>query len=230
MNHTQLCPWDGFAPGTISFCERQLCAWITTPANTWSNLAYIFVGIYVLYLACRENYRSLSPIGVIGILVGIGSFFFHASSTFIGEFFDLLAMFLFAAFMLVFNIWRIKGGSLKILQGMYVVIVMLSASLLLLVRPAGVGLFTVIITAALVVELKIFIRSRNSIDYRPMLKLILCFSIAFTFWRLDITGRLCDPDNHWFQGHAMWHIMNSFCFYFLFRFYQQFVGPRTQDN
>ena len=41
------CPWSGFAPPDLKHCETNLAAWITTPANTWSNLAYIAVGVWL---------------------------------------------------------------------------------------------------------------------------------------------------------------------------------------
>lgn len=29
------------------------------------------------------------------------------------------------------------------------------------------------------------------------------------------------PTYHFLQGHAVWHVLNAFCFYFLYRFYLQ---------
>ena len=75
------CPWDALEPAAMHFCERELCGWITQPANTWSNLAYIIVGAWLIRLAFREGHRPLAAIGLIEILIGIGSFFFHMSST-----------------------------------------------------------------------------------------------------------------------------------------------------
>ena len=79
------CPWDGWEPAAIEFCEADLCSWIIQPANTWSNLAYVFVGAWLIRLALREGHRDLASLGLIEILIGIGSFFFHMSGTHVGE-------------------------------------------------------------------------------------------------------------------------------------------------
>ena len=33
---------------------------------------------------------------------------------------------------------------------------------------------------------------------------------------LDLSRVLCWPENHWFQGHGMWHIINATALYFAF--------------
>ena len=45
-----MCPWSDYAPATIAFCERRLCAWIVEPSNAWSNVAYVLVGLLSLVL------------------------------------------------------------------------------------------------------------------------------------------------------------------------------------
>jgi hypothetical protein len=37
---------------------------------------------------------------------------------------------------------------------------------------------------------------------------------------LDLSRSWCDPDDHWLQGHALWHLLTAASLYALFRFYQ----------
>ncbi len=48
-------------------------------------------------------------------------------------------------------------------------------------------------------------------------------AVSLLFWILDYTGKIFDPDNHRVQGHALWHVISSFCFIFLYHHYLQFA-------
>src|SRR5690606_5856714 len=114
------CPWSRFDPGTIAFCERRLCAWIVEPSNTWSNLAYIAVGLYLLWICRDRRHEALSAVGVTAVLVGIGSFAFHATGTFIGEVLDVSAMYLISGLFITFNTRRLFAWSERQLLALYV--------------------------------------------------------------------------------------------------------------
>ena len=45
------CPWSGFTPPNVDWCEEELCAWIVNPADTWSNLAYVVLGLFMWWAA-----------------------------------------------------------------------------------------------------------------------------------------------------------------------------------
>ena len=100
------CPWDGFAPGTVHFCEERLCGWIAEPANAWSNLGFLAMGVYLLLRAKKDKRAPLYLVGVTSLLVGVGSFLFHMSGTFVGEFADLSAMFLIGSLMVTMEARR----------------------------------------------------------------------------------------------------------------------------
>ena len=231
------CPWHGFTPATIRFCEEPLCAWISQPANTWSNLAYIAVGLFILWHVKRFSPgMRLSLFGIIAIAVGFGSFFFHASTTFVGEFFDLGSMYLFSSLLLVGNLARLQDKDNFSLQHsfdknwrkpIYVGIVLASLAVLLIVPPIGIALFTLHVLTILALEIYMATRGFHKtigFQYRPILISTGLFVLAFAVWVLDITRLVCSPDNNWLQGHAAWHIITSVCFYFSYRFYAQFAA------
>ena len=223
----QICPWDGFEPAAVHFCERELCAWVTQPANTWSNIAYIIVGIVILRLTKRENRPKLVPIGIIAILLGLGSMVFHASSTHFGEVIDVGAMYLFSGYAMVFNLQRFlrKRGrplSTGALWTLYLMIVSVSITCVAVFRgEVGIVLFAIQAVLAGHFEVQMRLKHHEHLDYRPLIWLLVVFAVAWGIWWLDILKIVCDPDNHVLQGHAAWHVLNSTCCYFLYRFYAQ---------
>jgi hypothetical protein len=219
------CPWSGYAPATISFCERRLCDWVVEPANTWSNLAYVAVGCVILFLQRRRLRTALSAIGLSAVLVGIGSFAFHATGTFFGEYLDVSAMFLISALFIAFGARRLwiwpDDGLIKLYLGLVAV----SMALLAAVKVSGIPMFTAQIVAASLIEIRLVRRSgRGAVDYRYLWCLIGFFAVAFTAWALDVTRVVCDPDNHLVTGHALWHVANSFCLLFFYLYQRQFFA------
>ena len=230
------CPWSGYEPASITFCEADACAWIIQPANTWSNLAFIVIGAWLIRLALREGHPSLAAIGTIEVLVGIGSFFFHMSGTHIGEVVDVGAMYLLSGYVLVANLARYRAHLGRPLSPvacsvLFVALVLGSVVAIAVFKgQVGVVLFAIQATLAGHLEIRMRRRFRDSVDYKPLVKFLVCFAIAWTFWWLDLLRIQCSPDNHWLQFHATWHLFNSVVFVFLYRFYAQLreaAGPES---
>jgi hypothetical protein len=223
----------------MEFCERPLCGVFTQPSNTWSNVGYVIAGLLVLRLARRERQMHLAPIGWSALAVAVGSAFFHASSTFVGEVVDIGAMFLFATFWLAFDLHRFLGWSIRAQRLFMAIATAASVILLILQRNAGIGIFTLQITATFVLEFVLGVRRLRKIraglnprrvNFRPLRNLSVVFAFAYTSWRLDVHRIVCDRDLHWISGHAMWHLLNSFCFYFLYRFLGQFPAEAGEET
>jgi hypothetical protein len=220
------CFWDSLDPAVVHFCEEELCAVIEQPANTWSNLAYIFVGILVARLAIKEGHKHLSFIGVVAAVIGVGSFFFHMSSTHLGEIVDLGAMFFFSAYVLVINFRRYvhrEYGPWSKKELMAYLALALSGCLVTYLFKGWVGTvyFAVQATIAGSLEVRTLRFRQENVSYKPMLGLLFAFGLAWTLWWFDQLGIGCNPTNHLIQGHAGWHLSNAFVFYFLYRFYAQ---------
>ena len=101
------CPWSGFTPPNVDWCEEELCGWITNPANTWSNLLYVALGVLMWREARRRRSPALAPFGPASIAVGVFSFVYHASYTWMLQFFDFVGMFLFCFCVLALNARRL---------------------------------------------------------------------------------------------------------------------------
>jgi hypothetical protein len=63
--------------------------------------------------------------------------------------------------------------------------------------------------------------TKSRLQYYFLGGAMLFFSLGIVFSRLDISRTICIRDDHWFQGHALWHALTSAsiaCIYFLLRF------------
>lgn len=227
------CPWDTLDPTTLNFCEEALCGWIRQPANTWSNLAYVLVGAYLTADGKAERGPWLRAIGPMAIIIGIMSFFYHASLTFVGEVFDLGSMFLFASLLVVFNLERLGWLGRKGTLVVYLLVNALSLFVMIQFKTVGIFVFGILVFLALGMEAVMFfsgstarsVSRRNAVfraSYRFLGMGLAVFLVSYAVWLLDFHKIVCDPRNHFVQGHALWHVLNSSVFIFLARFYGQF--------
>ena len=82
-----------------------MCAIISTPANTWSNLAYVAVGVYMLFRAGKN--KDLKLFAPAAIATGIFSGLFHASQSRFFQFFDFVGMYMFCMVAVTINCRRL---------------------------------------------------------------------------------------------------------------------------
>lgn len=219
------CPWSGYEPGTIRFCEERLCAWVVEPANAWSNLAYLAVGLFILLRGGRGGFSRLA--GVSSVLVGIGSFAWHATGIFWGEALDLSAMFLISALLLSSALRRRFDLAPSAQLRWFFGIVLASIVLLLAVRPSGIPMFSLQIAVYVWLEHGLY-RRAPAPDYVPLKRMFWTFGAATFIWMLDLTGTVCDPQNHILTGHAAWHGLTALCLYFFERYNRQFCSSPRQ--
>jgi hypothetical protein len=226
------CPWDRHAIATIHFCEAQLCQWIVKPAETWSNIGFVIFGLWALILARREGHRHLQLIGAIGIAMGFCSALFHATGTFWGEYLDVSSMILFVTMGLSFNIQRWKNLGHGATRAVYFSVCAVVLTLMLIVRPIGIPLFGLLFIIAVIIEWRIYHTKApgQRADYRFFKAMAASFLLALVVWTLDLTKIVCDPDNHWFNGHAFWHLVCGLNPYFIYRFYTQFTSLKVPGD
>jgi hypothetical protein len=106
--------WEDWRPATClttgCFCEPANPHSPNRLANTISSLGFVFSGA-LMFLPLLQikppDFQLLRRDGRACIIIGVGSAFYHASLTFIGQFFDVFGMFLLAVFMLVYAFERI---------------------------------------------------------------------------------------------------------------------------
>jgi hypothetical protein len=222
--------WAVYAPATCTatrcFCEMpREGALIVQPANSWSSYGYAFAGFLMILMARGRGWRSgfhpatVTLFGATAIFVGLGSVLLHATLTLWGQFFDVAGMYLTSGFMVVSAIacWRgLNGRQAAMLYG---VIVLILLGVLYAVPEVRRWLFTVVLIAAILLEM-ILARPR-----RPGVKVsyygigMLIQALAFAIWTLDQKGLVCAPDSL-IQGHAIWHLLGAVALWCSFLYYR----------
>ena len=222
--------WSRFAPATClathCFCEiPRSGALILQPANSWSSLSFVFVGLWVMLAAGRRSRRSpfcgFAAIwfGLTGIVIGVGSFMLHATLTLWGQFGDVLGMYLFSAFTLAYAFKRWRGLSNGISAAIYVAICAALIGLLIVVPETRRWMFAVVIVADIIVELALARPRRPRVDVHWYLWGIALQAAAFTVWVLDQTGKVCGGSSL-LQGHAGWHLLNAAALFASYLYYR----------
>ena len=224
------CPWHtiaGLGPPNIKWCEERLCAWVNEPANAWSNLAFVLVALLVAHVVRRDRLSSapLRRFAPTVALVGVGSFVFHASNTYLTQLLDFCGMYLFCGLLLGINAARLGwlaprrvmpavfGGALA-LTGFTAIVVRWQAPIQLIV----LGLVVAIVVSEAVCRR----RSRPAPSARRFLLAVVLLAAALVCSLLDATRRWCVPEDHVWQGHAAWHVLSALSLLAAFFHYRPF--------
>ena len=221
------CPWSGWTPPNVDWCEEELCARIVNPADTWSNLAYIVFGAVMWSLARRSGDSRLVLFGPTSVAVGIGSFVYHASYTYFFQFFDFVGMFMFLFTLISANAIRLGWIEIEKQWLCFGVGVALFSGLVPLLSETSVPIQSLVaILIAGIVAQEIGVRRRASPSAPPTSRglfylALAIMAVAGSASLADVTRVWCEPANHWLQGHAVWHVLTATALYVLFLFYAQ---------
>jgi hypothetical protein len=218
------CPWSGWTPPNVDWCEEELCAWVANPANTWSNLAYLALGLLMWREARRRGSRALALFAPTSVAVGVFSLVYHASYTWFLQFFDFVGMFLFCFAVLALNARRLGWIGAERQTAFYLGGVALFSALVPLLFELGIPIQALVglLVLAMVAQ-ELWLRRRDGAlpAHRYWWAALVLVAIAALCSALDVTRVWCDPANHWLQGHAAWHLLSAASLYALFRFYAE---------
>jgi len=226
--------WLHFRPADCfpkhCFCEEINAGLVRQPVNAYSNLIYIAVGLYIivnliyfskkrLKISSQTNLprKILFIFACASIVVGIGSFVYHAGFTFLGEQLDDDGMYLTGSFLLLNFISRLKKFSVLHFLLFYTII-NVPLEILIYIHPSVRGLvFGLLILVTLLIEKNVFkkIPDRNQVKY--LVFGVGLFFVGYLIWILDYTKILCFPHSI-FQGHAVWHLLTGLAILFLYFF------------
>ncbi|GAA5531417.1 ceramidase domain-containing protein [Herpetosiphon gulosus] len=226
--------WNGWKSATCfpssCFCESIRDSIIRQPVNTWSSLSFVLSGLIVIRFGFTDRLENKNknfitkyigfPIlfGIALIIIGIGSTFYHASLTFIGQFMDVFGMYLIATFMIIYVISR-KINKIKIMLIAYVLSNILLALLLVFIPELRRYAFAIIIVIGLAMETLYIKKSDSYINTRYIKIAITSMAIAFAIWITDITKIICSPYSI-YQGHAIWHLLGALSSLYLYLYYR----------
>ncbi len=210
-----------------------------TRVNTWSNLAYAFVGLYALALAVSDSRNrtgsrsTLARTPAMSVLygtacvgLGIGSGVFHASLTRWGQQLDVAAMYAPVVALIALNAARIAPRIPVGIRGyptwpVLSVLTVVSWGLLYVYKwsmSSGIVLPALIASAALL-DLVAQVLHRSRMRWRLIVIAMGSLALSVLCRNLDIEGRFSGPDSLW-QGHSFWHLFTAlslWCAYFYYR-------------
>lgn len=222
--------WLDWSPATCTttgcFCERvDTSAGVRQPINTWSSLAFVFPGCLALLWPrgvsagnSRMSFAYRALFGVSLVVTGIGSAFYHASISFLGQFADVFGMYMLSVFMFVYAIERLRRWPQQRSLLVYMLVMVVLSAALVLIPDTRRYVFAVVLIAAVPLE---YLASRRRTDpnrYRFLSMGLASMALAYVIWILDNSRVLCDPGS-WLQGHALWHLLGAIATYLLYRHY-----------
>ena len=219
------------------YCEAIGPGMAAQPANAWSNLGFVLIGLLVLADArsrlgggriAREP-RVAWLYGAVAVFLGLGSFAFHGTMRAWGGYADVLSMHAFLAFVLAYDLDRIQRWTWTRFISWFGALLAVFALLIGLIPPEhGKTLFAGVVAATLLVEAAVSypaLRPWSPVGLVPRRMPwfwtgLGLFVIAYAIWNISRTGGVwCDPESL-LQGHAVWHLLTAASvgsFYLYFR-------------
>lgn len=229
--------WENWILGEAGkyeeFCERnRMDQLIREPSNTFSNLAYVWLGLQVIAFAIYDKSKSTLQnrleqwpvfswlLGLALILLGAGSFFYHASLSRLAQRWDMTGVYTVMLILLIYTLFQFFPNRKKYVSG--AVIVSLIGALLLyyfkwslnglMFLPAFIGSVLVFMLANQLIK-----KPRRNLKWAGIS--VVSLLSAFTLWYLDREKILCYP-NSWFQGHAIWHCLTGWSVFSVYLYFR----------
>jgi hypothetical protein len=160
--------------------------------------------------------------GFAVVVIGLGSFFYHASLTFAGQWFDVMGMYLLMSFAVLYrlaSLYPFGGARFALIYG--AANVTLGAFLIGLPQYRR-EMFAAFVLAVLALELLNYSIQKSRIRMRYFLAALASFGVAYAIWLLDNLHIWCVPEG-WLQGHAVWHVLTAGAAGLLYLYYRSEV-------
>ncbi len=225
----QDCPWyslhEKFGGPTLKWCEERLCTYFNEPLNTWTNIPYLIVALFIYGKSNKHPSWAIRSFAPVVFLMGLFSFAYHMMNNFAVQVLDFLGMFLFTTLIISINIQRLfpLQGSFRL--SLYFIIVGVNLLLIPLFQVVNLPIQFIIvlnILAILTLEMMSFSVNGRALKYRYLVTAVSFIIAGEIFSLLDLKRIICDPSNHFFQGHALWHVLSAISAYYAFLHYRQF--------
>jgi hypothetical protein len=215
------CPYYGWAATIDLTCEEGLCSWLRQPSNTISSFIFFLVAFLILRSGQKSGRTSSIALGTVTALIGLASTMAHATHLKIFGFTDFTFQYLLIFVLMWFNFKRIRSEipfSLYRFSGSAWAI---TAVVQWNYPETSILLYGVLFVILLATEWLAYKTTRKG-SYQNYFICAGTLALGALAFFLDLTRLVCDPKNHIFQMHAVWHLLAALSLVFLDRHYRQF--------
>jgi len=203
-----------FVSRASRFCELVRPVGIAQPIDSWSNGFFVIVTILIVWDISKR--KLTSPFAakwgylyaVIVALIGLTSFWNHATLSHAGGTADVESMFLLASFLILYGLSRLTSFKSAWQIALLVLANIPLTYIASLPGPITDYTFAFLILAVIGLELIIYISHRYSIKIAHFGWALLSLLAGYLIWQLDVRGIWCNPTSFW-QGHAFWHLLTA---------------------
>lgn len=210
------------------FCEKVRTSIPRQPADTWSSLAYVFAGFVLMLRPLRQLLRTRRGVltdllAVLLVVIGIGSFVYHATLVFVGQFVDVFGMYLLGMLLICAALVRLRLVTARNAVLLYITSNTVLGFLQYAYPDLRRYLFALILIPGIIAEFLPRISIVPPSNRRPLQFGFLTLVVAYIFWLLDQNLVLCSGRSL-LQGHALWHVLTAGAVLFLAAHYSQTAG------
>jgi len=222
---------------TAEYCELDHYAhFFRQSINTYSNLAYFFLGMIAVLISFYDKTDKIENknlvqqfpfiscfFGVCLIYLSIGSAFFHASLTWIGQRIDMNATYSICIVLIGISYYRLlikenaSNQFKRIFVGCLFLIILLFIQIHLLISSLYLLPFLILLIICGTVLNYLQNKPNFNISF-AILSLLLMIG-AFILRTMDVQKIACDPTSV-YQGHALWHFFTGMSAFLLYWFYR----------
>jgi hypothetical protein len=210
------CPWSNLARGSTKFCEATLCGWIESPAIAWAAVAYVLAGIYLLRQVQKDDHWLLQLFPWFAFSMGMSSFLYHASHAFIFQAWALASMYLLGTAIVMLNFRRLLWPN-----GPGIFFTLLTLEMLLFMWLQAQSASYILGSLIVFYFLLEFLLRKSRAHWRDFQLTLGLFALSLGALWMERSSGMCQPDNHFFQWHAVWDIFCAGTYVTLFRHFKR---------
>lgn len=209
---------------------------VRQPLSTWSDLGFILFGMMILlllgYSPGPPNNPMIAPsvnavsgiailYGLIVIFMGPGSMYYHASMRHWGGLLDNLSMYLWALFVLVYDLARVARFDDWVFYLIFVLAVIAIFALRFFLPGSGTLIFGILVAGYIVFGLIVLYGQLNGVvrEQGWFWAGMISFALAMLFWILSNDKPVKVPwltGESVIQGHAVFHLLSALTTFFVF--------------
>jgi len=207
------------------FCEEPRPTGLAQPVDAITSFAFVLLGAWGLFgrpkKATKEQKLIISFAAIL-LFIGVSSFFYHSTLSFLGQFLDIFSMYLFGTLLILGAL--IRRGQLTFKRAVLIfVIANIILGLIQYSYPdARRVLFALILLPGIALEFLPRTTGLRHGDKKMRFLYIGAGSlvVAYAFWLLDQANILCWGTSL-FQGHGVWHVLTAVAAYMIILHYRQ---------